>query len=117
MFLTMFWRKFTRKSSSFSSFFALFLLAFYRSFLSGTLGSGGACRFYPSCSEYAFLAYKNYSFLKATVLVFQRLLDCHPFGPKVRIEPDFSKDRAPSVRRKTDEFFEKIKKKRTKDAR
>ena len=88
MFLTVFWRKFTKKISVFSSFLALFFLAFYRSFLSGTLASGGACRFYPSCSEYAVLVYKKHPFLKASILLGKRLLDCRPFGPKVRMEPE-----------------------------
>ena len=91
VFLIIFWKSFTQKLSSFASFLALFLISFYRSFLSGTLGSGGGCRFYPSCSEYALLAYKNLSFFKATNLVLRRLLDCHPFGPKIRREPFFDK--------------------------
>ena len=89
MFLRGFWRKFNQILSFSCSFIALFLIAFYRNFLSGTLGSGGACRFYPSCSEYAFLAYKKRPFLKASSLVLQRLLDCQPLGPKVRNEPCF----------------------------
>lgn len=89
MFLKVFWRKYAQRLSSFASVLALFLIAFYRSFLSGTLGSGGSCRFYPSCSEYAFLAYKNLPFFKATRLVCKRLLDCRPFGPKLREEPCF----------------------------
>ncbi len=93
MFLISFWKNFTRRLNFLSCFLALFLLAFYRSFLSGTLGSGGCCRFYPSCSEYAFLAYKNLPFLKATKLILKRLLDCRPFGPKVRREPYFEDSR------------------------
>ena len=60
----------------------LFLVAFYKSFLSGTLALGGACRFYPSCGDYALSAYKNYNFLQASRLIFLRVLSCHPFGPK-----------------------------------
>ncbi len=67
---------------------ALFLISFYRLFLSTFLACGGACRFYPSCSEYAELVYKNYPFLKATALTFKRILACHPFGPKIRDEKE-----------------------------
>ena len=66
----------------------IFLLEVYRTFLSGLWGSGGCCRFYPSCGEYAVLSYKKHSFLKATRLVLLRLLSCHPFGPKWRNEGD-----------------------------
>ena len=85
----LFWRKFVRKIELFASSLALFFIVFYKSLLSGLLACGGGCRFYPSCSEYALLAYKKFSFWRATILVFKRLLDCRPFGPKVRVEPDF----------------------------
>ena len=65
---------------------AILFLEIYRNFLSGLLGSGGCCRFYPSCGEYALLCYKKYSFLKASYRVLLRLLSCHPFGPKWRNE-------------------------------
>lgn len=66
---------------------ACLILGFYKSYLSGTLGSGGCCRFYPSCGDYALLAYKKYSFLKATKLTLFRILKCQPFGPKWANEP------------------------------
>ena len=65
---------------------AVLFLEIYRSFLSGLWGSGGCCRFYPSCGEYALLSYKKHSFLKASRLVLFRLLSCHPLGPKWRDE-------------------------------
>lgn len=88
MFLKLFWRKLAQKLNAIFKILALFILAFYRAFLSGSLGSGGACRFYPSCSIYAQLVYKKHSFLKASFFVLKRLLSCHPLGPKVRIEPE-----------------------------
>lgn len=88
MFSTLFWKKLTGKISSFCSFLSVFLVSLYRLFLSSTLASGGGCRFYPSCSEYALLVYKKQPFLKASRLVLRRLMDCRPLGPKFRVEPE-----------------------------
>ena len=43
--------------------------------------TGPACRFYPSCSEYAFEAVKKHGSLKGIVLAVRRILKCHPFHP------------------------------------
>lgn len=40
-----------------------------------------ACRFEPSCSEYARQAYERHGFLKGTWLAVRRILRCHPFNP------------------------------------
>jgi putative membrane protein insertion efficiency factor len=40
-----------------------------------------ACRFHPSCSEYAFQALKRYGPVKGMLLAAKRLLRCHPFNP------------------------------------
>ena len=37
------------------------------------------CKFYPTCSNYAILAYKKYGFIKATFLVIVRICKCNPF--------------------------------------
>lgn len=58
--------------------FCLFLIYFYRCFLSPYFG--GACRFYPSCSEYSQQAFKTYSLFKAFKLSFKRVVSCRPFG-------------------------------------
>ena len=91
MFLKNFWKNWTRKLNRVSCLFFCFFIAFYKAFLSGNLMMGGFCRFYPSCSEYAFLVYKNYSFYKATQFFLKRLFSCHPWGPKVREEPEIRK--------------------------
>lgn len=39
------------------------------------------CRFYPSCSEYAYEAIDKYGVKKGIVLALKRLLSCHPFNP------------------------------------
>ena len=38
-----------------------------------------ACRFAPSCSEYASQAFGEFGFLKAAQLSAHRLFRCHPF--------------------------------------
>ncbi len=42
---------------------------------------GPACRFYPSCSQYACLAIDRYGVVKGSYLAIRRLLRCHPFHP------------------------------------
>ena len=39
-----------------------------------------ACRFTPTCSNYAIEAYENYNFFKATKLTIKRIFRCRPFG-------------------------------------
>lgn len=60
-------------------FLLIVLLGLYRSI--GTTHLGGACRFHPSCSEYAVEAVRMYPPLKAIVFIFKRLLKCRPGGP------------------------------------
>jgi len=40
-----------------------------------------ACRFYPSCSEYAATAIGRHGAARGSVLAARRLLRCHPFHP------------------------------------
>ncbi|MFP6837323.1 MAG: membrane protein insertion efficiency factor YidD [Pseudomonadales bacterium] len=42
---------------------------------------GNQCRFYPSCSHYAFEAIEEHGALRGTVLALRRLGRCHPFHP------------------------------------
>lgn len=39
-----------------------------------------ACRFTPTCSNYAIEAYENYGFFKGSILTIKRLFRCAPFG-------------------------------------
>ena len=41
---------------------------------------GCTCKYHPSCSQYAIDAYKEFGFLKGTVLVVWRLLRCNPWS-------------------------------------
>ena len=50
----------------------------YRLFLSPLVGP--ACRFSPSCSEYAIEALHSHGPIKGTVLAAQRLSRCHPIS-------------------------------------
>lgn len=55
----------------------LFLIRSYKLLISPLFGNH--CRFYPSCSSYAYEAIKRYGFIKGTILGTKRLLKCHPF--------------------------------------
>ena len=41
---------------------------------------GGACRFQPTCSEYAAIAMHEYGWLRGGWMALQRVLRCHPAG-------------------------------------
>lgn len=47
----------------------------------GGVHLGGACRFEPSCSEYAVDALSHHEVSFALKLIFRRLMKCHPWGP------------------------------------
>lgn len=51
----------------------------YRRLLSPLLGP--RCRFYPSCSLYAWQALETYGPFRGSWLTLRRLLRCHPFHP------------------------------------
>ena len=40
-----------------------------------------ACRFYPSCSEYAAQAIERYGAVRGSALAASRLMRCHPWHP------------------------------------
>ncbi|MEA3429453.1 MAG: membrane protein insertion efficiency factor YidD [Thermodesulfobacteriota bacterium] len=58
---------------------ALFTIRAYQYVLSPVLGP--SCRFYPTCSEYAYQAVLRYGPLKGSFLALKRILRCHPFNP------------------------------------
>ncbi|HAO21089.1 MAG: membrane protein insertion efficiency factor YidD [Desulfobacteraceae bacterium IS3] len=57
----------------------LLLIRAYQLMVSPLLGP--ACRFYPSCSEYAYQSVEKYGLLKGVFLSLKRILKCHPFHP------------------------------------
>jgi uncharacterized protein len=58
------------------------LLALYKRVVSPVMhalaGSSGACRFQPTCSEYAAIAIAEYGLLKGTAMALGRVVRCHP---------------------------------------
>jgi uncharacterized protein len=54
------------------------ILKLYKTFLSPFLPP--ACRFTPTCSEYAMEAVEKYGALKGTWLGVKRILRCQPFS-------------------------------------
>ncbi|WP_082053369.1 membrane protein insertion efficiency factor YidD [Gordoniibacillus kamchatkensis] len=44
------------------------------------------CLHYPSCSNYAIMAYKKYTFFVATKKTILRINDCHPFSNRPYID-------------------------------
>ena len=61
---------------------ALAMLRLYRAIVSPMLMGvyGQACRFEPSCSEYAQQAIAVYGVMRGTAMAARRLARCHPMG-------------------------------------
>ena len=57
---------------------AIFFIRLYQLLLSPLLP--GACRYTPTCSQYAIEALKKYGVFKGGYLALKRLLRCHPWG-------------------------------------
>jgi uncharacterized protein len=54
------------------------LIRFYQTFISPGLGS--RCKYYPSCSQYALDAVRDYGAARGFILAAWRLLRCNPFS-------------------------------------
>jgi hypothetical protein len=72
-------------SSSFAVRIALFAIRCYKSYLSVLFA--GACRFEPTCSQYAYEAIERFGVLRGTWLGIKRLSRCHPFSGKFGYDP------------------------------
>lgn len=57
----------------------LLILRGYKLAISPMLGQN--CRFYPSCSEYAMEAIREYGAAKGSLMAGKRLCKCHPWHP------------------------------------
>ena len=59
-------------------FLVLKIIKVYQRYVSPMLGP--SCRFYPTCSEYAFQAIETYGVLRGGLLAVKRILKCNPWG-------------------------------------
>lgn len=61
-----------------------FAISFYQLFISPLLsaltGNSSACRYQPTCSEYAKQVIQQHGIVKGIQLVLMRLATCHPFA-------------------------------------
>ncbi len=57
----------------------LLLIRFYQKCISPLFMP--CCRFYPTCSSYAFTAIERFGAIKGGYLALRRILKCHPFHP------------------------------------
>jgi putative membrane protein insertion efficiency factor len=58
---------------------ALLSIKLYQLSVSAVLGP--ACRFVPTCSEYAYQAISTHGVRRGSLLAIKRLMRCHPFNP------------------------------------
>ncbi|MDT7944402.1 MAG: membrane protein insertion efficiency factor YidD [Dehalococcoidia bacterium] len=58
---------------------ALAIIRFYQRHISP--GRPPACRFLPTCSQYAYEALERHGLAKGSALTLGRLLRCHPWNP------------------------------------
>ncbi|MFA4889332.1 MAG: membrane protein insertion efficiency factor YidD [Candidatus Omnitrophota bacterium] len=64
---------------------ALCLIGVYQNYVRVFLPQ--ACRFEPTCSEYARQSIQKYGFIKGATHGLRRILRCHPFSGKAGIDP------------------------------
>lgn len=57
----------------------LLLIKFYRAVISPL--KPPSCRFYPTCSAYAYEAITKYGPFRGSYLAVRRILRCHPLNP------------------------------------
>jgi len=58
-------------------YIALLLIRFYQYAISPHFPP--TCRYYPSCSVYAYEAVSKHGFLRGSFMAVKRILRCHPF--------------------------------------
>jgi putative membrane protein insertion efficiency factor len=63
----------------------LWLIRFYQKHISPL--SPPRCRYYPTCSAYAYQAIKKYGAIKGGWLAIKRFLRCHPFTRRDPYDP------------------------------
>jgi uncharacterized protein len=75
----------TGRAKSVAAWTLLLLVRFYITFLSPFFG--GACRFHPSCSNYAAEAIERHGAARGLSLALRRLLRCNPFTTGGQFDP------------------------------
>ena len=62
----------------------LSILTIYKKLVSKTLGVlfGGACRYYPTCSDYSYQAIRTHGFIKGSILSVKRIVSCNYFSKR-----------------------------------
>ena len=72
----------------------LTLIAWYQKARAGRVAP---CRFYPSCSHYAYEAVQIHGALRGSGLAVRRISKCRPLGPHgIDLVPEAKKDRTPT---------------------
>jgi len=74
------WRSAREMASGAARNMALLCIWFYRKFLS-RLRARPTCRFYPTCSAYAYEAIRKHGVFRGGYLAARRIVKCHPFHP------------------------------------
>ncbi len=69
----------TRRRDDLIRMLALAGIRAYQSLISPLLGP--TCRFYPSCSQYAYEAVEKYGVVRGGWMAARRISRCHPFHP------------------------------------
>lgn len=67
----------------------LHILKFYKKKISGflSLNLGSACRYTPTCSEYAIQAIEDYGLLKGSSVGIKRFLSCNSYSKRSFYDP------------------------------
>ena len=73
------WRDIKVTLWNFPRVILMFLITVYQKAVSPALPSN-TCRFYPTCSHYAYQAIYKYGVIKGVYLAVHRLIRCNPFN-------------------------------------
>jgi len=73
-----------------------FAIKLIKNYQQATKSKNPTCKYYPTCSNYAIDAYKNYNLVTASILSFWRILRCNPlsnggYDPIPKIKKEFKK--------------------------
>lgn len=87
-------RRHAHSKHSRSTSILLTLISVYQKLRAGRISP---CRFYPSCSNYAYEALEVHGALRGSALALRRLSKCRPLGPHgIDLVPEAKKVRTPT---------------------